>query len=165
MTWHKVKFSCGHEDRVNILGIKKERIQRISFLEKQGLCPVCYKLHQVENSDKYNSSFLDEKDIKTMPELKGTPKQITWAQSQRLKRAREIHEALDAEIKGFVSLPTELRRKKQDNYNQKVDDILRFKEYILSHTLASWWINQKDEPYAKLVQDWRDEGEPELSDF
>jgi Rps23 Pro-64 3,4-dihydroxylase Tpa1-like proline 4-hydroxylase len=52
-----------------------------------------------------------------------------------------------------------------EDHDKKIDDILRFKEYILSHALASWWINQRDEPYAKLVQDWRDEGEPELSDF
>lgn len=40
---YEVKFSCGHEGVVDLVGKTDSRERRIAYLEAYGLCPECYK--------------------------------------------------------------------------------------------------------------------------
>lgn len=39
---YTVKFSCGHTDRVELLGPHKDRERKIAWYEEEGLCPCCF---------------------------------------------------------------------------------------------------------------------------
>lgn len=43
MAKYNVLFSCGHKERIDITGSEKDRVNKISFFEKKGLCSKCYK--------------------------------------------------------------------------------------------------------------------------
>ena len=40
---YSVKYSCGHEDVVDLYGKSEERRKKIDYFEAYGLCPSCYK--------------------------------------------------------------------------------------------------------------------------
>lgn len=37
-----VKFSCGHEARIDLYGPMKERARKIEWYQECGICPTCY---------------------------------------------------------------------------------------------------------------------------
>lgn len=43
MAWYDVKFSCGHEERIQLYGPRKGRYRKIEYFERQGLCKACWK--------------------------------------------------------------------------------------------------------------------------
>mgnify|MGYP000299224128 FL=1 len=40
---YTVTFSCGHEATVDLFGKTSERERRITWYEKEGICPDCYR--------------------------------------------------------------------------------------------------------------------------
>ena len=40
---YDVRFSCGHESKIELFGKTTDRERKISYFEKYGLCPCCYK--------------------------------------------------------------------------------------------------------------------------
>lgn len=61
MAWYDVKFSCGHEDRVQLVGPDKDRARKIKFFEKEGMCPACYKGTSSQNSCRRKGAYRREK--------------------------------------------------------------------------------------------------------
>ena len=43
MAWYDVKFSCGHEERMQLYGPTKDRYRKIEYFERQGLCRACWE--------------------------------------------------------------------------------------------------------------------------
>lgn len=46
MAWYSVKFSCGHEEGVQLFGKSSDRFRKIEYFEKYGVCSACYKEQQ-----------------------------------------------------------------------------------------------------------------------
>ena len=40
---YDVKFSCGHEETVQIYGSASERERKINYFEMKGICSCCYR--------------------------------------------------------------------------------------------------------------------------
>lgn len=81
---YKVKMSCGHEEQVELFETSAEREKKIRYYQEYGMCKECYRAHQEENL----KGFLD---IDSFPALKGTEKQIKWAEDIRKKAVIEIN--------------------------------------------------------------------------
>lgn len=60
MAKYNVKFSCGHEDTVELFGPNKERERKIAWYENNHVCPACYRAEQ----DAKNGTDAEEKRIK-----------------------------------------------------------------------------------------------------
>lgn len=43
MAHYNVRFSCGHEERIELFGKTSEREKRIAYYEERGICPACYR--------------------------------------------------------------------------------------------------------------------------
>lgn len=43
MAHYNVKFSCGHEERIELFGKMTERDNKIKYYERYGVCPCCYR--------------------------------------------------------------------------------------------------------------------------
>lgn len=42
MAWYNVKYSCGHEDRIQLYGPERERRSKIEYLERR-VCKACWE--------------------------------------------------------------------------------------------------------------------------
>lgn len=79
MAWYYGTYSCGHEGRVNVVGKMSERQWKIDR-HFEGICENC-KAKQIEESNKKSMETSKEYEF---PDLKGTEKQIAWANTIRL---------------------------------------------------------------------------------
>lgn len=56
---YNVKFSCGHEQEIQLFGPTKERERKIQYYEDYGMCSDCYNKKQ----DKENSKGCEAVDM------------------------------------------------------------------------------------------------------
>ena len=61
-----VNFSCGHSDTIELFGKVSERMSRIEWLEKEGLCPECYEKLCAEQAEKREAAMSETHDIRRM---------------------------------------------------------------------------------------------------
>jgi hypothetical protein len=77
MAKYDVTYSCGHSDTIQLYGPNKERTRKIEWLERDGLCPECYKAKMEQQAVKKSNEM-------GLPELVGSEKQVAWAKKIRL---------------------------------------------------------------------------------
>jgi hypothetical protein len=82
---------CGHEETVAIYGSYKDRERRLEY-EATKLCAACYRAHKSAEADAAKAEVADVISRLGLPELQGTPKQITWATDIRANRVRQLLE-------------------------------------------------------------------------
>lgn len=54
MAYYNVNFSCGHTERVNLIGKTSERERRIAYFEKCGECSECYRSNRKAKENQQN---------------------------------------------------------------------------------------------------------------
>lgn len=63
---YTVKFSCGHFEKIELLGKETERQRKIAYFAENGLCSACYKLHKQAEAQAagliFNASILPNID-------------------------------------------------------------------------------------------------------
>ena len=62
MAKYNVKFSCGHEETVDLFGPVKERESKIAYFEKRGLCRECYEKEQYKEYDAVEMLYSEYKN-------------------------------------------------------------------------------------------------------
>lgn len=124
MAWYEVTHSCGHTERHQLIGPHKSREWRISCLEGE-LCQECFEAKRAEE----NTKAAEENRELGLPELKGSQKQIQWAETIR----KAILEALEERFKEVEDATDEQKRE----YFQALD-------VLMAKESASWWIDHRD---------------------
>lgn len=77
---YDVTYSCGHTATIQLYGSTAEREHKIAWMEREGLCPDCYREQQKEENARKAKEALEGIEL---PELTGTQKQIAYAMSKR----------------------------------------------------------------------------------
>lgn len=98
MAKYDVTYTCGHTETVELFGKTSERERKIAWMEQNCVCPSCYKEKQQAEAETFD-----------LPELTGTPKQISWAETLRNKVFRELNEEAPAEFVDWLKGQTESR--------------------------------------------------------
>lgn len=98
MAKYDVTYACGHTETVELFGKTSERERKIEWMEGNCLCPTCYKEKQQKEAEAFD-----------LPELTGTPKQISWAETLRNKVFRNLDEEAPAEFVAWLKGQTESR--------------------------------------------------------
>lgn len=80
MAKYDVTYSCGHTATIQFYGPSAERERKIAWMEREGLCPECYREWQRDENARKAKEALE--DI-ILPELTGTEKQIEYANDKR----------------------------------------------------------------------------------
>ena len=111
MAWYNGTFSCGHEGRVNIIGKMSERQWKIDKYFS-GVCEECKKKEREEAWKKAQETAKEYE----FPDLKGTEKQILWANEIRL-----------------------------DFYNRCLQKDVDPDEIIVNEMEAKFWIDNRDD--------------------
>lgn len=127
MAWYYGTFSCGHEGRVNIVGPTKNR-QWIADKKFSGLCEECYEKKLAEDRERENAAAAEKAKEMELPELKGSEKQVAWANTLRQKLIDNVEEILE---------DIEERKGNRDLANSIFDYILTNK------TEAKWYIDNR----------------------
>lgn len=127
MAQYTVKFSCGHDWIVNLVGPRKDRDRRIKWLETYGDCPNCYKkrmkdLREAEAVKRKEESEVASANAKEygLPELSGSEKQIEWA----LRIRQEFLESFLEE-------------------GQNNEQMLSVASFLEENTCAHFWIDNR----------------------
>lgn len=118
-----ITYSCGHEGTIEVFGKAEERERKIKYFEEYGLCPDCYKAEK-QGEEK---SFAEKYEL---PELKGSEKQISWANKIRKEK-----------IKEFEGEKPAIRKGAGDDFADFLD---KFTNHYYKNNSASWWIDHRE---------------------
>lgn len=118
-----ITYSCGHQGTINVFGKSEERERKIKYFEEYGLCPDCYKAEK-QGEEK---SFAEKYEL---PELQGSEKQISWAESIRMEK-----------IKAFENEKPAIRKGAGDDF---ADFLNEFADKYYKNNSASWWIDHRE---------------------
>lgn len=118
-----ITYSCGHEGTIEVFGKAEERERKIKYFEEYGLCPDCYKAEK-QTEEK---AFAEGHEL---PELKGSEKQISWANKIRKEK-----------IETFEKEKLAIRKGAGDDFADFLDEFT--KDYYQNDS-ASWWIDHRE---------------------
>jgi hypothetical protein len=146
MAWYYGTYNCGHEGRVNIIGPMKDR-QWKADRQFSKMCPECWERHLEERRQKANEESKKLAKEMELPELAGTPRQISWANTLRqelIEKFTNLSE--DEETIKEISDLYEL-----DLTKEKVIDI---RDYIIESKISSsYYIDNRDRYIVKIIED------------
>lgn len=118
-----ITFSCGHEGTIEVFGKAEERERKIKYLKEFGLCSACYKAEKQAEEKSFAVKY-------ELPELQGSEKQISWAESIRMEK-----------IKAFENEKPAIRKGAGDDF---ADFLNGFVESYYKKDSASWWIDHRE---------------------
>lgn len=129
-----VTYACGHEGTVETYDVSRRGRERLEERESKKLCPECYK-KELERENEENKRLAQEMGL---PELTGTPKQVAYGNTCRMKI-----------INSFGELSRTMEKWLVEGWaNEEKRDILYgIMDYIKSVTEASWFINAQIATY------------------
>lgn len=128
MAWYELHHSCGHTGRVNLIGPHKQRNWRIERMEAD-ICDECKERARAEE----NARAAAENKKLGLPELKGTEKQVAWAETIRKNILEEIEKQM-AEMVEKGKTPTQ----------EQLADFNAALDVVMGKQSASWWIDHRD---------------------
>lgn len=140
MAHYDITYTCGHTDRINLIGPHQRRAARIAYLES-GACFECYKTeqHQVARAQ------AEEMDL---PPLVGTGKQVAWAESLRIALLGKI-EAEMAALEERANPDRQRTPAEADAERQ----ILHALAVITAEPSAHWWIDHRTDDPVTLIRE------------
>lgn len=136
MAKYDVRFSCGHDETISLVGKETERKRRIEWLEKYGICSECYK------------SFLDaqaEECKKKCNDIglfitEGSEKQIKWAyQIAAQFLNNNIYPFRDKANKAIAE-----HSKDEESAKACLEVIQKILDVAVTKVNAKFWINNKE---------------------
>ncbi|WP_348658937.1 hypothetical protein [Heyndrickxia faecalis] len=140
MAWHEGVYACGHPGRVQIYGPVKDRDWKAKR-EFAKLCPECWK----KKADEENKKAVEAAKELGLPELKGTEKQVAWANSIRL-------EVINDKYNEWLEYLLESR--KPELHDQIKTGMEQVRDYLIKNkTDASYYIDRRGYGFSVFVED------------
>ena len=135
MAWYDVKCdSCGKEFRVQLLGKVKDREWKVEHCT--WTCEECRDKEQKEKAQAAATANAEA----GLPPLKGTEKQIAWAEQIRA----EVQPVIDGIKEKVQNVILKFREDGNEEEVKKYEEALVAAEYIAEHSWASYWIENRD---------------------
>jgi hypothetical protein len=118
-----ITYSCGHQGTINVFGKSEERERKIKYFEEYGLCPDCYKVEKQKETEEFAVKC-------ELPELKGSEKQVAWANKIRKEKIEEFEKEKPA-----------IRKGAGDDFAEFLNE---FADKYYKNNSASWWIDHRE---------------------
>lgn len=167
MSWYERTYACGHPGRENITGPTRNR-EWIAERRFSGLCPECAEKERLEKIEAENKKATELSQEYELPELIGSEKQVSWANTLRLKRLEEFEEvdkiiADGGEWVGESSLIHYFTKEEIEALSAQEDVETAYQrlravmaeiyEYLMSQkTKASWWIDTRQKRLEDILE-------------
>lgn len=140
MAHYNIIYTCGHTDRVNLVGPHRWRAAAIDRMER-GACFECYKTEK-------HQAAREQAETMDLPPLAGSEKQVPWAETLRVATLGKIEEelaTLEAEADpDRVRTPAELDAERQ---------VLHAIAVITAETSAKWWIDHRYDSVSQIIRE------------
>lgn len=88
---YDVTFACGHTATVELFGKTSDRERKLQRMA-EGLCPDCYRAQQEAERKATSEAAAEEAKKQGFAELKGSEKQIAWAETIRARYMEKLEE-------------------------------------------------------------------------
>lgn len=136
---YEIEYACGHTGTVQLFGKTADRERKVKWLETQ-ICPTCEHA-EIEKRRAEEAAVAKEKAEEFgLPELEGTPKQVSWALTIR---DNIIKRELDA-----------LKRKQRRN-SEAAENQRQFIDWLCQQNQASFWIDHRRHYSDELQYFWK----------
>ena len=86
---YEVTGICGHIYTVNLIGPNKNREYRLERLKSE-CCPCCKEEIRKAEIERENNEAAEKSAEMELPELQGSPKQVAWANSIKIRMLNEL---------------------------------------------------------------------------
>lgn len=150
MAWYHGTYSCGHEGRINLIGPTKDREWK-KEREFSGLCPECYKKKlEAQRKAENEASEKISKEME-LPELSGSPKQVAWANTLRVKF-----------LESFSDLINQTRNSKEKSFQFSSDgkrtivslsEAETMEDLFIRKADARFWIDRRNYTIVSFVKE------------
>lgn len=121
MAKYDVTFSCGHTGTVELFGKSADRERRITYFEKYGECPACYKARKAQELADMQNLY------SSLPALTGANHQLLEA----VKIRNQFYE------KCLKSVENPVLTDEQKEVTKRAMD------YFFAESRASWWLTNE----------------------
>ena len=136
---YEIKYACGHTGTVQLFGKTADRERKVKWLETQ-ICPACEHA-EIEKRRAEEAAVAKEKAEEFgLPELEGTPKQVSWALTIRDKIIKREIEALKGEERKHTA---EAQQQRQ------------FVDWLCQQNQARFWIDHRNHYSQDLHYFWK----------
>ncbi len=116
-------------------------------------CPICYHARiERERQEAHDTAEKEAKDA-GLPDLVGSEKQVAWATTIRHTCYSKASEALSGAEKELEKRKTS--GKDTTRTEKRIDLYRDFARFLLSHTAAHWWIDNREKAEAYSFMDVR----------
>jgi hypothetical protein len=153
MAKYTITYSCGHTGEIQLFGKMDERDRKIAWLEREGLCPECYKARKEQEHAEATEKAKQETADLDLPELTGSERQIAWAETIRAKAAKIDIPDFHAELaNAYHALTTDAEAKAKidarlaalPSGEEGVRILMGWHtDQVRKHTDAHWWIEKR----------------------
>ena len=151
MAKYDVRFSCGHTVTVQLYGKESDRQRTIEWYKNYGLCPECYKKKIAEEKQAAADEANAEAKKMGLPDLKGSEKQVAWANTIRGSIMKEVNEDLDRSYRQLKKAEKEGRTEFVKNVKNLIDLLNAIGEVVASETSAHKIIDWRGSIH---IEDW-----------
>lgn len=134
MAKYNVTHSCGHVERVDLIGPTRSREWRMEHMKSE----ICWDCRQAEMRRQNREAAKANRESE-LPALTGTEKQVPWAESIRARILGEVSRVLESPDRDCKRLREDMR------FPAALDA-------LYSEARAWWWIdNRASGPYTLLT--------------
>ena len=141
MAKYTITHKCGHEEVHNISGPVKDRDRKAEYLASR-VCRECWLAEQNKKAEADASA----NQAAGLPELSGSAKQISWAESIRAKVIGRLEGMISTGRQHLIDTGAdEARLAAADEAGRKGLDWLK------GHTESRWWIDHRDSDMRTIM--------------
>lgn len=150
MAWYYGTYSCGHEGRVDIVGPGKDREWKKERIFS-GLCPECYEKQLKESRNAENAASQKAAAEMELPELSGSPKQVDWANTLRVKTIEKLSSGMKKfRDSGFDTTKILVNGKA---VSVSLADMVEMVEILTWKSEAKYWIDRRNCNISFLLEE------------
>lgn len=134
---YEIEYACGHTGTVQLFGKTADRERKVKWLETQ-ICPACEHAEIEKRRAEEATAAKEKADEFGLPELEGTPKQVSWALTIR---DNILNRELD-------TLKIKQRRNGEAAEKQFID-------WLCQQNQARFWIDHRRHYSDELLCFWK----------
>lgn len=144
MAWETIQHRCGHEERHQLYGPRRDREWKAKRLTERE-CEPCDTARVARERAEAAAAAEAAATAQGLPALTGSPKQVAWAETVR----QALLARLDAACADAVGQARELEAEGRMQFPAGAADRVALAALVLQgeavlQTAASWWIDRRD---------------------
>ena len=139
---YRVKRACGHLEDVNLYGPARDRERKLAWL-RETVCRVCYREERTK--------AVEERFGISLPTLKGTPKQVAWAEDIRRDK---LVKAAEQMAKFISSAPADTPAETLEETNRLLQTAFH---RLAEQTSAKWWIENRHRAPRDMMREMHEQ--------